>query len=38
MLLLPRGLPLLPPQSFLSPVFMSRKQRSMYCEMDEPGR
>lgn len=25
-------------QSLLSPVFMSRKQRAMYCEMDEPGR
>lgn len=27
------------PQAFLlSPVFMSRKQRSMYCEIDDPGR
>ncbi|EFN60064.1 hypothetical protein CHLNCDRAFT_133340, partial [Chlorella variabilis] len=24
-------------QSFLSPVFMTRKQRPMACEMDEPG-
>lgn len=26
------------PPAFLSPVFMSRKQRSLYCELDEPGR